>query len=81
MKQFGLVVLELLKYPAKAIFLFNMDSVVAVSRDFTGNQTTEVDITGFSCTFSIFSSAVMCVGGAVGVGECLLSVFFFQAIV
>lgn len=63
MKQFGLVVLELLKNHTKAIFLFNMDSVVAVSRDSTGNQTTEVDIAGFSCTFSIFSSAIMCVGG------------------
>lgn len=63
MKQFGLVVLELLKNHTKAFFLFNMDSVVAVSRDSTGNQTAEVDITGFSRTFSIFSSAIMCVGG------------------
>lgn len=69
MKQFGLVVLELLKKNhTKAIFLFNMDSVVAVSRDSTGNQTAEVDITGFSCTFSIFSSAIMCDGWGCGCG-------------
>lgn len=68
MKQFGLVVLELLKNHTKAIFLFNMDSVVAVSRDSTGNQTAEVDIIGFSCTFSIFSSAIMCVLGGCGRG-------------